>query len=162
MSQPKVYLETSFFRYLMAIRSIDPIKARRQQLTRNWWELERGKFVLLVSPVVYEEFCEVFSAKIPPREAAARLVLVKEAELLPLNHAILELARLLLEPGGPLPTKAGADALHWAVSATFGCEYLLTWNFKHLNNALIKRRAERIIEEYGYESPTICTPEQME
>ena len=96
MNQPKVYLETSFFRYLIASGSADPIKTRRQQLTRNWWELERGKFVLQVSQAVNEEFWEASSAKIPALEAAARFVLLKEAELLPLNSAILELAGLLL------------------------------------------------------------------
>lgn len=51
----------------------------------------------------------------------------------------------MLEPEGPLPAKAEADALHWAVAAAYACDYVLTWNYRHLNNALIKRRAERII-----------------
>ena len=52
--------------------------------------------------------------------------------------------------------------MHWAVASYYGCEFVLTWNFKHLNNASIKRRAERIIREYGYEPPTLCSPEELE
>jgi len=48
-----------------------------------------------------------------------------------------------------------------SVATVYGCEYLLTWNFKHINNAQIKREATRIIERYGYQAPTICTPEEL-
>lgn len=105
MNPPKIYLETSFFRYLVATGSADPIKAARQQLTRNWWEQERKKYSLRVSPTVYEEFWEAASTKISHSEAAERLALLKEAELLPLESAILELARLLIEPSGPFQQK---------------------------------------------------------
>ena len=162
MSKPMVYLETSFFRYLIAIPSTDPRKADRQRITRDWWQDSRHKYDLCVSKTVFDEFCEIGDGKISPEEAAARLVLLQQAELLIQERAILEMAALLVVPRGPLPVKAGADALHWAVAAYYGCEFVLTWNFKHLNNASIKRRAERIIREYGYESPTLCSPEELE
>jgi len=95
-------------------------------------------------------------------QPALRLGLLQQAELLIQERAILELAGLLVTPRGPLPSKAGADALHWAVASYYGCEFVLTWNFKHLNNAAIKRRAERIIRDYGYEPPTLCSPEELE
>ena len=100
-------------------------------------------------------------AQIGAEETQKRAQLLQAAEILPLNRAILGLARMLLEPGGPLPPKAEADALHWAIASAYACEYVLTWNYKHLNNAFIKRRAERIIQSNGYESPTICTPEEL-
>jgi hypothetical protein len=33
--------------------------------------------------------------------------------------------------------------------------------FPHVNNAQIKREASRIIEEYGYQPATICTPDEL-
>ena len=81
---------------------------------------------------------------------------------LDLESGIMELAGLLRRPHGPLPSKAVTDRIHWAVASAYGCDYILTWNFKHLNNASIKRSAERIIREYGYESPTLCSPEELE
>jgi len=161
MANARVYFETSFFRYLIAEPSTESTKADRQEITRLWWSRRRNEFSLRVSQIVYDEFCVANPAQIGAAEAQQRILLLQEAELLPLDRAILGLARLLLEPNGPLPAKAEADALHWAVAAAYACEYVLTWNYKHLNNAAIKRRAERIIQANGYESPTVCTPEEL-
>lgn len=89
-----------------------------------------------------------------------RASILNEAALLPLTGEIREIARRLIDPG-PLPKKAAADAIHIAAATVYGCDYLLTWNFKHINNAHIKRQAMRIIEEYGYQPTTICTPEEL-
>jgi len=162
MSKPMVYLETSFFRYLIGHPSREEPKSSRQKMTGDWWQDSRHKYDLCVSKTVFDEFCEIGDGRISSEEATARLALLQQAELLIQERAILELAALLVMPRGPLPSKAGADALHWAVASYYGCEFVLTWNFKHLNNASIKRRAERIIREYGYESPTLCSPEELE
>ena len=161
MAKPRVYLETSFFRYLVAVPRTDRIKAARQQVTTEWWAHRRANFELRVSQVVYDELGLLEPGKVSEAEAGKRSELVQAAELLPLDGAILEVARLLVEPAGPLPARAAADAIHWAVAAAYECEYVLTWNYRHLNNATIKRRAERILREHGYESPTICTPEEL-
>ena len=93
--------------------------------------------------------------------AEKRLTIIQNASLLPSHSAILEVAKLLLEPPGPLPKKAQADAIHIASASFYGCDFLLTWNFKHIANAIIERRLERILHENGYESPTICTPDEL-
>ncbi len=93
--------------------------------------------------------------------ADERLAIAHMASLLPVNPTILEVAELFLEPAGPLPAKAGVDAVHIANASLYGCEFLLTWNFKHIANAFIKRRIERILKDHGYEPPTICTPDEL-
>lgn len=93
--------------------------------------------------------------------AEKRLAIAETASLLEANPAILEIAKLLVRPTGPLPQKAGADALHIATATAYGCDFLLTWNFKHIANALVKRQIERILTEHGYEPPTICTPDEL-
>jgi hypothetical protein len=40
-------------------------------------------------------------------------------------------------------------------------DYLLTWNFKHIANAVIKQGIEQICRQAGYEPPVICTPEEL-
>ena len=40
-------------------------------------------------------------------------------------------------------------------------DYLLTWNFKHIDNALIKPQFRAICLKHGYPSPEICTPQEM-
>jgi PIN domain len=163
MSQPRVYLETSFFRYLVAPPSVsDPKKADRQRFTRESWTNFRHKYELVVSQTVYQEFYDIGPNKITEQERQHRFSLLQEAGNLDLESGILELAEPLRKPRGPLPSHAVADTVHWAVAAAYGCEFVLTWNFKHLNNAAIKRSAERIFREYGYESPTLCSPEELE
>lgn len=66
-----------------------------------------------------------------------------------------------MERAGPLPRKAGADALHIASASVYGCDFRLTWNFKHIANAMMKRRIERILKTHGYEPPTICTADEL-
>lgn len=93
--------------------------------------------------------------------AEKRMAVAQAASLLEPNPAILEIAKLLLEPAGPLPRKVEADALHVASATLYGCDYLLTWNFKHLANAIIERHVERILRTHGYEPPTVCTPDEL-
>ena len=42
-----------------------------------------------------------------------------------------------------------------------GIDYLLTWNCRHIANAELHRAIRRVIEEYGYEVPSLCTPEKL-
>jgi hypothetical protein len=60
-----------------------------------------------------------------------------------------------------LPAKAAADALHVALAATNGVEYLLTWNCTHLANAVLRPRIERVCRRAGVEPPQLCTPEEL-
>jgi hypothetical protein len=155
--KPVVYLETSFISHVTARPSSDPLNAAKQQSSRKWWEDCRERFTLVASPTVYEECKEG-----EPGMAEKRLNMLDDyVILLPQIPAILELAKRFLEPYGPIPRKAEADAVHIASASSFGCEFLLTWNFKHIANAMIKRRVERILEEHGYRSPVICTPDEL-
>lgn len=66
-----------------------------------------------------------------------------------------------LEPAGPLPPKAKADAVHLAFATVYKINYLITWNFKHLANAVIQSRLQPVAEQRGYRLPIICTPLQL-
>jgi hypothetical protein len=85
---------------------------------------------------------------------------MRETPLLPENERILELTKKLLAPSGT-PVSAVADAAHVATATVHECDYLLTWNLRHIANARIRRALERIIEANGYRRTTICTPEEL-
>jgi predicted nucleic acid-binding protein len=153
--KPKVYVETTILSYLAARPSRQPVTAGRQVITRQWWETERKKYNLVVSEVVEAE-CERGDAE----SASRRRELLGEVSLFPLNERILELARLLVVPGA-IPEKAGPDAVHIAAAAVEECEFLLTWNFRHIANVRIRREVERILLNHGYTKTTICTPEEL-
>jgi predicted nucleic acid-binding protein len=153
--KPKVYIETSVLSYLAARPSRDPITAGRQLITQRWWQAERGKYDLVVSEIVEAE-CERGDA----RFSSERLRLLREVSLFAVNETILEVAKLLVAPGA-IPDNAGPDALHIAAAVVERCEYLLTWNFRHIANVRIRREVERILTAHGYTKTTICTPEEL-
>jgi predicted nucleic acid-binding protein len=153
--KPKVYVETSVLSYLAARSSRDTVTAGRQLTTRRWWEAEREKYALVVSELVETE-----CGRGDPDVIVRRKALLPMVSLFPLNERILELARLLMAPGA-VPEKAGPDAVHIAAAAVEECDYLLTWNFRHIANVRIRREVERILAKHGYNQTTICTPEEL-
>jgi predicted nucleic acid-binding protein len=153
--KPKVYVETSVLSYLAARPSQDAVTAGRQLITQRWWETEREKYALVISELVETE-----CGRGDPTLIKRRKALLGAVSLFPVNERILELARLLVAPGA-VPEKAGPDAVHIAAAAIEQCEYLLTWNFRHIANVRIRREVERILAKHGYNQTTICTPEEL-
>ncbi len=80
--------------------------------------------------------------------------------VLPTHDEAVTLAETLLS-SGLSPREAAADALHIALAATHGMDYLLTWNCKHIANAFIRNRIVALVEGAGYSCPVICTPEEL-
>jgi len=63
---------------------------------------------------------------------------------------------LVLIDLGAVPRQAAVGAAHIAIAVTNGVNYLVTWNFKHIANAAMRSRIERICHQAGYEPPVIC------
>jgi predicted nucleic acid-binding protein len=153
--KPKLYIETSFISYLTARPSRDLIVAAQQQVTREWWENRRFQFEMYVSQLVIQE------SKDGNEEAASkRLEILENISLLDLRVEAVELAEKYVCPKA-LPQKASEDALHIAIAAIYGLDYLLTWNCKHIANAEIQKEIARVSFEEGYELPIICTPYEL-
>lgn len=152
----KVYLETSFVSYLVARRSRDLIVAARQQLTIEWWENQRGKHELFISEMVLRE-----ARAGDQEEIRKRLAAMDGLAQLDLTQEVAQLAEQLLVKN-ILPRNAARDAVHIAAATVHGMDYLLTWNFKHIANPHVRKMAERIFQQAGYEIPLIVSPEEVE
>jgi predicted nucleic acid-binding protein len=150
-----VYVETSVISYLTARVSRDIVSAARQQLTQEWWDLRSDDFDLFVSPVVIDEAIRGDS-----KAAARRMEVVRHISKLELTDKTAKLSVALMEAGA-LPTKAKDDALHIAIATVCRMDYLLTWNCKHIDNAVMKSVMRRVCEEHGLTCPEICTPEEL-
>ncbi len=142
-------------RNLTAEPSRDLVTAARQQITHDWWRKRRDGFDLYVSEFVASEASLGNAAM-----ARRRLDLLAGIPGIELTEEAAAFAERLVEKG-PLPSKAALDALHIAVAVNGGVDYLLTWNFKHLANAIIRRKIENACRSAGYEPCTICTPEEL-
>jgi predicted nucleic acid-binding protein len=153
--KPKVYLESSLVSYLTSKPSRDIIIASRQQITQVWWETQRTRFSLYISPLVIQEV----SAG-DPDAVKKRLSIIRHLPLLEVNEETLGLAASLLKHKAVPETSTG-DALHLAIAAFHSTDYLLTWNYKHLANAERRHLIVQTIEAVGYNSPIICTPDEL-
>ena len=153
--KPALYVETSIVGYYTGRPSRDLIIAGRQQITRDWWENERQKYVLHVSALVLQESQRGEPEAIKKREQA-----LKGIPLLGMTDQTERLAEAPVKDG-PIPPAYPEDALHIALASTNAMDFLLTWNFRHINNARMKSDVMRIVAGFGCECPVICTPEEL-
>ena len=119
------------------------------------WEKRRSGYDLYISEFVVSEAGAGDEAM-----AARRLRELEGIAEIELGPDALQLAERLVDKG-PLPENAAVDALHIAAAVSGGIDYLLTWNFKHLANVVIRTKIEKFIRSLGYEPCVICTPEEL-
>jgi predicted nucleic acid-binding protein len=153
--KPRVYVETSVISYLTAKPNRDLIIAANQQSTQEWWEKLLSKVEVYISQMVVQE--------VSTGDADAvdrRLQVLSGFPLLDITPQAVQLAeRLIAEKA--IPRQAAEDALHIALAAVNGMDYLLTWNFKHIANAVLRSKVESICRNQGYEPPIICAPFEL-
>lgn len=153
--KPSVYIEASIVSYLASRPSRDVIIAARQAISHDWWSNHRYRFDLRISALVEEEICRG-----DDEVAKRRLGWVAEIPSLKISDQATELAGQLLAEG-VIPAGSKDDALHIAIAAAQGADFLLTWNFRHINNAETKSAITRVVESCGFVCPHICSPEEL-
>ena len=153
--KPKVYIETTVISYLTSRPSVNLIVAAHQEITRNWWETRRDNFELFASLLVRGE-----AGAGDEEMAQLRLGALQKVKLLEVTEETLALAEDLIRRGAQ-PDKAVDDAVHIAVAVTNGLDYLITWNCKHLANAVMRSKIEEVCRLGGYAPIVICTPEEL-
>jgi len=150
-----VYIESSVVSYLTARASRDIVTAARQTITEIWWRERRQLFDVYISALVEEEISSGDSGA-----ADRRLQAVSDIPNLDIKNEAESLAGYLLASSA-IPANSPEDALHIGIAAANGIEFLLTWNFKHINNAQTKVAISGTIEEHGFICPILCSPEEL-
>jgi hypothetical protein len=153
--KPVVYIETSVISYLASRPSRDVVIAGRQAISQDWWENQSQRFELRISALVEEEASGGDSFA-----AARRASIIKDIPALAISDLAIALAETLIERRA-LPEGSEDDALHIAIAATQGADFLLTWNFKHINNAETKQLIADVVDSCGYVCPLLCSPEEL-
>ncbi len=153
--KPVAYIESSVISYLTARPSRDVIIAGRQAVTHDWWENCRKRFDLRISILVEEEI-----SRGDAEAAKGRKEKIDGIASLSLSDEAVRVANLLLAEKA-VPAGSGEDALHIGIAAAQGADYLVTWNFKHINNAEKKAAIVRAVESCGYVCPQLCSPEEL-
>jgi len=147
----KVYLETSIVSYLTARISKNENANYLRKLTIEWWEIEKPKYEIYTSDLVVQE-----ASAGDPEASAKRLKTLESALELETTSEAHKVAQALLEKA--IPQKAAADALHVAVAAINGVDFLLTWNCRHIANPHRKYDIMKVCEDFDYRPPIIVSP----
>ena len=85
---------------------------------------------------------------------------MRELPRLLIDEEVIAVAeRYVLEKLMPLP--AGGDALHLAAACVHECDFLLTWNIRHLANPNKLKHLTIINRRMGLLTPQIATPEML-
>ena len=150
-----VYIESSVISYLVARPSRDVVITARQTITETWWFEHRAEFDLYISTLVIQEV-----GKGDIKAAEKRLNAVEGIPLLATSPEAQHLAEDLITEGA-VPAKSVEDALHIGLASAAGIDFLLTWNFKHINNAHTKAAITTVVESHGFVCPILCSPEEL-
>ena len=121
----------------------------------EWWEDKRIAYELFVSESVLREIKQGDESV-----ARKRIEAVKGLPVLVIDDESIALSEKILREAG-LPEKAAEDALHIAIAATNGIEYILSWNCRHIANAKLIPKVKAVCNRHGYECPQICTPQEL-
>lgn len=154
MKMPLLYLDSSIWSFAVADDAPD-LRRATEELFDHIRNLEWG---VLISPVVTDE---IDRASIEKRDRILSLVHEISPERIEISGEALSLARDYIH-AGVLSERHGNDCLHVAIATLARCQYLLSWNFRHLANS---RRAERFLEvnrALGYNwRLRICNPSEV-
>lgn len=150
-----VYIESSVISYLVARPSRDIVITARQAITETWWRERRAEFELYISTLVVQEI-----GRGDTEAAVRRLDVVEDIPLLAISPEAQYLAEDLVNKGA-IPANSEEDALHIGLATAAGIDFLLTWNFKHINNAHTKAAITAIVESHGFVCPILCSPEEL-
>jgi hypothetical protein len=127
----------------------------RRDWTRLWWSQCRKNYEVVSSEAV---LLELMGGDFPGQDEA--LELVNQLPLLAIEEPIMEIVEAYIKhrlmPSDPL-----GDALHLAITSHHGCDFLLTWNCKHIANANKFAHIRRVNAILGIYCPSLVTPLEL-
>ena len=152
--KPKVYIETSIPSFFYEVRT-EPEMLARKQWTQQWWEKAEKDYLLVTSVAVLDELGR---GDFPGKKEA--LELLRPLPLLSIEEAVTEIVQAYIQQK-VMPTDPVGDALHLALASYHKCDFLLTWNCRHLANANKFGHIRRVNTLLGLYVPLLVTPLEL-
>jgi predicted nucleic acid-binding protein len=154
MPKPLVYVETTIPNFYYDRRK-EPAVVSRRAWTREWWSTAAINYELLTGAPVVAELLAGISSRV-----SARLRLVSDLPFLVPDASDAEIVRTYLRHK-LMPANPPEDALHLALASHHRCDFIVTWNCKHLANPNKAKHIERINTRLGLHIPAIVTPRDL-
>lgn len=124
-------------------------------MARRWWQVASARYELVTSVAVLEELSR---GDFPAREECLRLV--EPLPLVSIEPAVAEIVETYVARK-VMPSDPVGDALHLAVASYHRCDFLLTWNCRHLANANKFDHIRRVNTILGLIVPALVTPLEL-
>jgi predicted nucleic acid-binding protein len=151
----KAYLDTSVISYL------DQQDApEKMATTKMFWEWliknkKENNIIPVISNAVFEEIDECAEGK---REKLNQFLKDLSPEIVEINEDVEGIAQMFIDQR-ILTQKSMDDCHHIAASIVYNCDFIISWNFKHIVNHKTDKGVKIISAQSGYKPVHIYTPE---
>jgi predicted nucleic acid-binding protein len=150
----KYYIETTIPSFYYDTRQSLEITSRRHW-TRRWWEVQKPTAILVTGYSVIAEL-----ALTPGAKHDKALAFARQLPVLPESDEVLEVIEFYAQHK-LMPVEIFGDATHLALATIHKCDYLVTWNCKHLANPNKLDHMVRVNWMLGFATPKLVTPIQL-
>ncbi|MFN0019098.1 MAG: type II toxin-antitoxin system VapC family toxin [Pirellulaceae bacterium] len=151
----RIYIETTIVSFYHNVRT-EPEMLARQNWTRRWLDGALAGNDELVSSLAVQ--AELEAGEYPKQ--AEMLTLLARFALLDLNEAVAEAVDAYIAHR-VMPANPAGDALHLAAASFHRCDFLVTWNCRHIANANKFGHIRRVNGILGLGNPALVTPLEL-
>ncbi len=151
----RIYLETTIFSFYFEVRT-EPEMVARREWTRRWLDRSiNGENENVTSLAVIGE---LEGGEFPGKQDALKLATRFPIE--DFSEAVAEIVDAYIAHK-LMPKDPTGDALHLAMASFHRCDFMATWNCRHLANANKFEHIRRINAILGLASPSLVTPLEL-
>jgi len=153
MRRIKIYLDTSVISHLDAPDRVDWMNDTHSL----WHAIKNSKFEVLLSRTT---FAELEDCPEPKRSALYAYISEIEYTMIEPTNEVQTLADAYIA-SGILSAKSADDAMHIAFAVTANCDYIVSWNFKHLVNVKTINGVKSVNAVNNYKEISIVPPTML-
>ncbi len=153
MKKLKLYLDTSVISHLDA----PDVPDKMQDTQRLWEEIRSGFYDVVISDVVIDE---IMRCPQPKRDNMLAFLAEIDYRRVSGSDEIDEIAAQIIRLG-VLKEKNRDDCIHMGTALASQCNYIVSWNFKHMVNVKTIRGIRAITNLFGYNSIDIVQPTML-
>lgn len=154
MPRPRVYVETTIPSAYYDRRK-DPYVVARRESTRRWWAAAVLNYELVTSPIVHDEL-----RRGPSERNVDWLKLLEGIALVTVEPRLDEIVHTYIRQR-LMPARPDTDAFHLALASYHKCDFLVTWDRRHLANPNKFRHIRKVNLMLGLFVPAIVTPQEL-
>jgi len=148
----RIFLETTLFN-----RYFDIDREGHEETVALFEAIGKGLFESYTSDnVIYE----LKKAKEPKQSKMISLISELNISILETDEEVIRLGNIYVQQQ-VIPKKYYLDGYHISIATVNVLDYILSYNFEHINKKKTKQMTELINKQEGYKGIIICTPKEI-